>query len=57
VIAISTDGDTLADLEFAGQDYTWLGRRAHDATLFNVPSYSIDRLAPAPAAVIKRSGP
>lgn len=57
VIALSAAGDTLADLAFAGKDYTWLGRRAGNATVFNVASYSIDRLAPGPATVTKRGGP
>jgi len=56
VVAISTAGDTAADLEFAGGEYIWRGRATGHATLYAVASYAIDRLTPPLATVTKGTG-
>lgn len=46
VTALAAAGDTLIHIEFAGREYIWRARRAADSTLFDVPSYRVDRIAP-----------
>jgi hypothetical protein len=46
VVALGTNGDTLAALEFAGREYIWRARRIGNTTLYDAPSYRIDRIAP-----------
>jgi hypothetical protein len=55
VVALTTAGDTLVNLEFAGREYIWRARRAGETTLFDVASFRIDRLVPMRADVLAQA--